>query len=265
MTITTETYCPCFPGFYNTVFEFDNEMIEQDIKEKIKENFGINIDNHNIDIYSLYDINYDSYKIDVSKEYCDYIESILSNFGVKIEYQTCYSPKEYNFANDSINCKITFDYDKVKDYLYANIDNFVKYLEKKYTSCDGFIPHYSTDVEKWLHNIDHTHCTGSIFEFIIDNENLIDDDCDVYYVIKDNICELEYITKQIDIPEIINIKDNNVLELINLLNKIKSDYNIYKELVKNESEKHKQLHKKNKLAIEKQILDILIENYKYNE
>lgn len=104
MKTITNTFCPCFPGFYESVLSFNDDYICESIKDDIRERLLINIKyKHNIDFFDLYEVDYKEYEKDVSIAFCAYIEGLLYDFDVKIEYQNLVSPREYNFSTDSIN------------------------------------------------------------------------------------------------------------------------------------------------------------------
>jgi hypothetical protein len=161
-----ETYLPVFPGFYETIFEANEESeIEyfNDIRERKK---LTPVDWNNIKF------NYDMYHNDISKGCCQFIERELNEFVGKIEFQTINSPKEYNFATDAIYICVHLtqkNIANIKRFIKAHIKEFEKYIKEHYTSYDGFMSHYSNNISDWLNideNLKHSHKTGSMLEFI---------------------------------------------------------------------------------------------------
>jgi hypothetical protein len=135
-----ETYCPLFPGFYNTIFE-PNEDNE--------------IEYHNQENDT--DLSYDDFEFD----YADYRERIASTFvesfeinfqdimPVKIDYQSISSPQYYNFSNDSLNIEVDLDFDKFMQIVNENKEELREYIRENYTSYDGFNSFHSNDIEDW--------------------------------------------------------------------------------------------------------------------
>jgi len=182
-----DTYLPVFPGFYNTIFESD----ESDVIYRINNDRGakklqpLKFDQIEFD--------YENYENEVAKDCCSFIEYELNrlNFITSIHFQSISSPREYNFSNDSINISVELSEDnikRIKQYLFENIKAFKDYIEKRYTSCSGFISSYSNDHTEWLAEIDealfHSHKLGSILNFICEmhdfdiNEEQMKNACD---------------------------------------------------------------------------------------
>ena len=189
----TETWLPLFDGFYESIYEPDDEQELEHINET-RENDGISFVT-----YNEVDFDYTGYFKEISKIIADVVSDNLKrlDFVKSVEYQSLYNPREYNFYTDAIYVKIVPDVDKIKKYLEEYPDEWAKYLQKRYTGYDGFIPHYSNrpDNEDWtLKNIlEGTHQLGSFLEFALLNEGINAYD----------------IFKQVDTPELcytINIK-----------------------------------------------------------
>jgi len=208
--IEIESYIPVFPGFYNTYFdpshkdmagEVDNfvdnylfkipkvaEQIERIIgensilddseKERQLNNFTDELISK-IDIVGFVNDNVDNaqYEKDVCESVVDVIESQLKSNGLvtSIEMQDIVSPKEYNYNNDSINCKYSLSKDNINninEILNDNSDKFASFINDRYTSVDGFISGHSNNVGDWdiqkvIHD-DPTHKFGAILEFILE-------------------------------------------------------------------------------------------------
>lgn len=138
-----ETFCPLFPGFYGTQFEYDNE--EMDIENYNEENkTDLNWDDFNWD--------YADYHKRVSKEFVNKVERELKYYlpTIKLEFQELSSPKEYNFYNDSIWVKCRVSLNKLLKLIEDKKVQAESYFAHKYTSCSGFISFHSNDVEDWL-------------------------------------------------------------------------------------------------------------------
>lgn len=161
------SYLPVFPGFYDTIFESDEEPYIED---------GKTWDDYNWD--------YKGYNDRVARACVNYVETELKGFGIPIEcrFQSISSPREYNFGNDSINVEYVINkttFDTLYEYLENNLDAFYAYLKERYTPCSGFIPYHSTSASEWMEILRTkdesllTHKFGAILDFVFRNE--IDD------------------------------------------------------------------------------------------
>jgi len=186
-----ESYLPLFNGFYNTLFEYDNE--EDDIKSYNYE-YETDFD------YDNFNWNYSERNDRISKQICGILESLLSDENLKmtINFQNIVSPKYYNFGNDSINCEYVISkeqYNLVIDYLKSNWTNFEIWIKERYTSRSGFISSHSNIAEVWINNMKSEshleHNFGAVLEFILHNEGY--EPYNVFGLIQDDYIEFEQI------------------------------------------------------------------------
>lgn len=169
------TWLPVFSGFYGTVWETDgNESEFEYINEQRVKN---GLDELSDD--STIEWDYEAYHQKVAQDVTKYIGAELMRLGMidGFLFEKLNSPREYNFANDSIDA--TFELSKKnKDKIYAYLSNnksaFEEYL-KRYESCSGFVSSYSANVHLWFVEFDeavlHQHKLGAILDFIILNED----------------------------------------------------------------------------------------------
>lgn len=157
------SYLPVFNGFYNTVFEADeNSVIESP---------------YNYENYTFF---YQEYREEMAMACVKQIEKRLSgiegfDFGIKIDFDCVSSPREYNFVNDSIWVNYTLSEQTAKEifrYLIEHSKEFGKYIKERYTSRDGFMSWYSNDSMEWLTEYLNDkkkleHCFGTILDFIL--------------------------------------------------------------------------------------------------
>lgn len=220
-----ETFLPCFEGFYNTIYEFDEENILYSINQD-RQNKGLN----QISFDSL-KINYSQYELDIVKNLCYVITNELKEYVYSIDFQDLIKPKEYNFKNDSVNVVIEPNIKAIQSFIYENKENFSQYLKERYTSYSGFISHYDNDFKSWEKDTDNfqdfsidCHRLGAILEFIalkLDiNENIV-------YSVKENVSEYEYIENYFELQENPScvkceniIEDDNILKMIEKYKKI---------------------------------------------
>lgn len=165
-----KTYLPLFRGFYGSHWDdpcFDGEEEYFTLPEGM---------------YFEEFVDWNAYHEHIAKELCNEVQYLLSDFVSSIEFEKISSPRYYNFENDAIHCKITFNKTKVKQYLNENFEAFSKYIKERYTSRDGFISFHSNDPKDWM-NKWNEHQVGSILQFICENERFEEpydiDDCHV--------------------------------------------------------------------------------------
>jgi hypothetical protein len=177
---TIKTYLPVFSGFYNTIWESDETdfCYENDCT------------------YDDLIVDYKQYKFDVVQEVIKWVKDNCE-FITAIKFEKICSPKEYNFANDSVNVTITIKPKELKAYLKANKEALNTYLKQRYTSYDGFMSSYGNSFEAWHEetnnfvNLDN-HYLGSLLDFYFENEDIEVLDC--YYKAMENIYIDNYIT-----------------------------------------------------------------------
>jgi len=186
-----KTWLPVFPGFYNTIYQYDDDSILYNINEDRKEKNLLPIDYDNLEI------DYTQYENDIAGKFCEVIENVLENFVENINFEKIHSPKTYNFSTDVINCDIEPKIDNIQKFILENKEFFEKYLKNNYTSYDGFLSNFSNSFETWKENtenftnFENRHILGSILQFIYNELNI--DDIDIYYQVKENISEYQYI------------------------------------------------------------------------
>lgn len=156
--VRVETYCPIFPGFYATVFEVNEWREAEEISNILANN------NVEISPRALVDLATDCRVItwDYTQYYRDYTEKIveavshqLAGLGVRLEFESLTSPREYNYYNDVGNvCAII---DKPGDFkmdmmafLLDHDGEFKSFIRRRFTSGPGFISFHSSDHGEWL-------------------------------------------------------------------------------------------------------------------
>lgn len=154
-----KTYLPIFTGFYNTFFSiYLEDKIEDELEHLNKEYDDINF-------------NYKEYENEVSINCCDIVSQYLKDEGFDntIKFESLYSPKYYNYSNDSINIDIDIDLNQIKDFLKDNKEAFNQYIKERYTSCSGFISHHSNNYKDWINELNENeeHKIGACLEFIL--------------------------------------------------------------------------------------------------
>ena len=191
-----QTWLPVFPGCYGTHFDPD-DLINQEL------DYLNNELNHNV---TYEDLGYDhkSFLKDLGQKCCEFIEMKLKELGLirSITFEQVRSPREYNFANDAIDCTIDVYTGKLRAYLNANEDEFHNYIKAEYTSRSGFISSYSAWSSDWLEDAKHgvnmvsaEHKIGAMLQFALLNQ---DEDIENEMI--------EYVMPAIEISEHCNLE-----------------------------------------------------------
>jgi hypothetical protein len=182
-----ETFCPLFPGFYNTVFE---PCEENEIYSHNQE--------HGTDLcYDDFEWDYPDYEERVASAFVERFEREFKDImPVDIKFQRVVSPKEYNFRNDSINIEVDMDFDKFMQVVNDNKESIREYIHEQYTSRDGFISWHSNDVEDWCNpeyiKENFEHRVGALMEALahvhLDTDDIIywaDSEMWINYTVKE--------------------------------------------------------------------------------
>ena len=180
----TNTWCPLFPGFYDSYLEPD-ESYEMDYINEVRQEKNLlgTLDDMPFDALQF---DYSTYYDVTSRNYADAIEEALKEIipSLSIKFEAVVSPKEYNFATDSIYIEVDFNAEEVLNYLNNNLGSLAKHIKENYTSYDGFISHYSNDIADWDLNecLAHPHQCGALLQFILLNEGVTYVDIDLPYL-----------------------------------------------------------------------------------
>jgi hypothetical protein len=149
--MTVETFLPCFPGFYGTNFEFNDEDQELEyINEKRAEN-GLSTVGYDDVKWS-----YSEYHRNVSKKAVNYIETELGKLAqfCKLKYERLQSPREYNFETDMVIIVADFEAEEIRELLFDCPKESIAEFLAQFLPRDGFSPFDSTmkkaSVEYWM-------------------------------------------------------------------------------------------------------------------
>lgn len=177
-TTKVSTWLPLFSGFYDSIWDsnYDEEreldwINEQRIEADLPE---VTWDDVEWD--------YKGYQKAVVEGVTKYIgEALVEDKFIKAyKLEKLVSPREYNFATDSIHVQMTVTNESkrhMRAYIDAHLTAFTKYLKDRYTSYDGFHSSYSNDVNDWLDDFDatvtHRHKLGALLEFILRHDDQV--------------------------------------------------------------------------------------------
>ena len=125
---TFKTYAPVFPGFYGTIFD---DILERKMDENRAE--------------------YKEATEEIGKMIVERLTAKLYYF-VRFEFEEVYSPREYNYTNNSINV-IAYPTDE----LFSKFEEdkkaplFQKFVKERCSSRSGFVSFVSNDItsEDW--------------------------------------------------------------------------------------------------------------------
>ena len=226
-----QSYLPIFDGFYNTVFSYQYDVVLNYIND-------IRLDKylHSILYIDNVKINYDQYEKDLAIQLCNILENKLQKFVGKIIFEDIYYPKQYNYSNDSINCKYLLSEKNIvniQNLINEHKKEFSQYLKENYTSCDGFISHFDNTFETWQDDTNNftdfsinDHYLGSILHFIA---YILDINIYVLYnnIDIDEMGYIENIDQCLNTPICSNC--NKFIEDQNILNKFKQYFEVMKK------------------------------------
>jgi len=183
-----KTQLPIFQGFYNTIFEPNEDSTIEDYND-------CNGTDYKFDDFKF---DYDEYHNRIAKECINSVEKNLNELGFKcsIAFEKIDSPKYYNYRNDSIDIELKITKQVIKklySVLKENKEEFEIYIKENFTSRSGFISFYSNDVDVWLNDLDFSdnNVCEHILNFVLQiNEYNVETmyyDCEGVYFLD---CEL---------------------------------------------------------------------------
>lgn len=113
-----------------------------------------------------------------------YVDALLSAIGGdamdSIEFESLHSPKAYNFATDRIFVRVQPEFIRTM-VRETHTDILKRMVREQYTSCDGFISHYSNNLKDWPSNVmqwDHNQLR-TLFEAWLESQGHEIDECDL--------------------------------------------------------------------------------------
>ena len=121
-----------FGGFYHSQH---SELI--DYRIEMYENEGY--------INSWEDINYKETYEDYIIDYCNELSGYISD---EFKNLSLYSPREYNFETDTIDCEVDKDKANKLNAYFLNDQDFIEYLNERTKSYDGYRSFYTFEQAK---------------------------------------------------------------------------------------------------------------------
>lgn len=152
-----ESWLPLFPGYYETIFDNTAEGMEYIFTQEELDFIEENADEYTgASELAMEMIDWGKCEELKSERIAYAVGDLLKgeNLISDIEYDSTYSPKEYNFRTDSINVTYVFTEDnrqEIIDIILGYWGEWEQYIKDKFTSRDGFISFHSNDAndENW--------------------------------------------------------------------------------------------------------------------
>ena len=209
MKKTKTIIVPIFPGFYNTIYEFNHDTFESNlnwelenlsdvppIPDGIVDELANKVDVYDVDIYK--------YEGDIGESFCEVLTEHfrdLFNFETfKIKFKEIDRPSFYNFKNDKIIAEVEYtdaEATVLEKFIEDHIDDWDVFLRDHFTSCDGFISFYSNDYAEWptyfdsMDEVESQYFLSFILEKKCDRYDLGEH---LYYDTTDNIYSGDYVS-----------------------------------------------------------------------
>ena len=176
---TIKTYLPVFSGFYGSLFQ---DIIDSE-EEMIIEEQATLVESH-------IEFDYKTFKEDISKQCVGVFEDAFNrdmHTKLSVSFESLFSPKSYNFENDSIDVAISLsqdDFNTIISAIKENKEEISQQLKERYSSREGFGPFHSTDLNEWIEDLtlefeteeDCSHKWGAILEILSDVLDIIDEE-----------------------------------------------------------------------------------------
>lgn len=158
---TLSTTIP-FCGFYESILSYEmDSTLEREIEWRQENEREEGIASHErldeSDYSQIYDqnINYGIWQEHLAKEWLASFENYFSDTveeKISFTFEEMTSPREYNFETDRLFASISLKdaaklYAKAKENEFSDLKDCIK---EQFTRRDGFIPHYSNNIDHWL-------------------------------------------------------------------------------------------------------------------
>lgn len=196
-----------FEGFYESnLFNSDTEYYLNELLQ----------DSEHPETYEITGQNYKDYEKSVCELHADSLNECLNDLRLyekidivkSVKFKNMTSPSYYNFTTDKLHLLVDFNLTKLKKYCFVeNKEDFNFYLQKKYTSCSGYISFIPNNLrefkQEYIDNKDNTlidimleyHFIRAIFDNKtaekIYNDNLHDTDTDYKQRIYEDLTDLQ--------------------------------------------------------------------------
>lgn len=175
-----ETFIP-FSGFYNSNHDaILDDAIEQTFSyDQVPDNFYDHVDWQKV---------HDAYARNYTGHFETWLSSIDQSVNItSLQYESLYSPREYNFETDRIKCTISLA--DVQTLMAAtNQGDLANVIKERFTSRSGFISFYSNDVLTWLEKPLETWDANEIETLILAFISSMGEQLDDYEIMEHSRC-----------------------------------------------------------------------------
>lgn len=179
MKKSVETFAPLFSGFYYSIWDgLIDDYLEYESEEQ------------GVEYIEDYSVDFEEYSKGIVKA----IDQSLSSLGLDIdlEFQSLVRPREYNFETDSINVKLTLDFDKFISMVADKREEILPILKERYSNRDGFYSYYSNDYQEWFNDLlnnfeEEQHKVGAMLEILCEIEEITTDDVIEAFISNDGV------------------------------------------------------------------------------
>ena len=180
---------PNFEGFYCSWLDEEINHIARCEAEYFAEEYDLSEDKQQEIEESYCTQNYHNLEVEICKTYIPhYFEAIEDKIGFELNasFESLTSPKYYNFETDRLFVEI--DTDKIillMSWICNNqFEKLRQVIESRFTSRDGYIPHYSNSLEEWgdVDTWDYNQLGTALLVFV-------DEYADFNYTLHENVSE----------------------------------------------------------------------------
>lgn len=167
MKLEITAYIPQFPWFYESILD---DLIDREEEYIMEDNDIKDYD----ELTDKFDINYTETFNNISKDYYNIFEDIFAkglNDEVGIEllwFDHLFSPKYYNNDTDALFAKVSVDKKKLYKYINDNKEAFSKKIKEENTGCDGFVPHFENDFDRYVNAELEDSMISQIIDFYLE-------------------------------------------------------------------------------------------------
>lgn len=151
---------PCFGGFYNTVHDYDNEQIIEEVKEDLAEH-KLSAEKTQEILEGIWDF------MDDKKFFEDYAKGFFEGFEeektlvkgvpdviteINLIYSSLSQPRFYNYDTDAIIVKVEATQEQLNQVaeLIKNNIKLQETIKRENTSRDGYISFVSNNYQDWI-------------------------------------------------------------------------------------------------------------------
>ena len=134
----------------------------------------------------------------------EFLDGIIESNGIRIDVKCgeIYSPKFYNFANDEIDLNIKFDKRKVLNFAKNNKETFNDFLNKNYSSYNGFSSSTANNFNEWLIDFkdNNVQSIGAVLTFLLQGY-ILETKNDFYNTFESYVYENTFYSEFVDYTE----------------------------------------------------------------